>query len=607
MVHRSLPVIVQWVDMATWWERYPDLLEAEQVALNAGGHTWVIDEVARHAGQLVIFVDYPNEDGKIWKLRAEYPETYPYFPPAVFLSEVVLPRHHHPIGKNLCLMARNGEDWLPSHDSLATLLAEQLPKILKIKAVGETAVQPSGSSEHVVEQEDNVGEPLSSFLEYAPNSVIIVPDDVPGAEQETGRLAVIAKPTSPHERAAGNISGVLSSILDQDRTPLVSFGVKLPSHTLNLDGFWMRLPGRPAYSDADAFRLGLYQRMTNSIPGFKRELMSSPSGRTFITGFLYEDETTWRMRGHDWLFLLIIVQQKAKNRNSLPPVTIIPVRADWGGEAAWMQRAPMLAPLRKKTVVLFGAGSLGSPVALHLARAGVGELVIIDEDHLQVGNTIRWALGWQHAGQDKVVALASYIAHNYPYTKASGHKFLLGLPNFELSDANALASDYDLIRQLVARTDVLIDASASHRVSHFLSDLAVELGKPYLWLTTTHGCAGGVVGRYIPGSGQGCWHCYNLRLADGSLPLPPSAESEEIQPGGCSQATFIGAGIDSEEISLMASRLAVATLCCGSEGYQDFNWNIGICEAYRGGVPIAPSWYTSALDVHPECHICCKK
>ncbi len=41
-----------------------------------------------------------------------------------------------------------------------------------------------------------------------------------------------------------------------------------------------------------------------------------------------------------------------------------------------MQRAPALLPLRKKSAILFGLGSFGSPVALYSARAELSKLTM---------------------------------------------------------------------------------------------------------------------------------------------------------------------------------------------------------------------------------------
>lgn len=584
--------------MTAWWETFPGLLEAEQAALDQAGYRWKINDAARESGRLVMEVEYPYENDRVWALRAEFPATYPYFAPTVFLNDTVLPRHHHPISKNLCLLAQHGEAWRPEQDTLATLLTEQLPGIMA------TASDAAVPLEVAMEKEDHIGEPLSAILEYTENSVLIVPDDVPAADYMRGRLKILLKLENGLGRTQGRVNGLVASILDRAGAPLVKLGVALPSHTSPRDGFWMRLKSRPDYPDMYRYRVGLYNEMKAAVPEFQLELMKAQKDDTLIAGFLYMDETSWRSSGHDWVFLHITVTKKAQGNRVPPEVSIKTIRSDKGGERSWMQRAPMLTPLRAKNALLFGAGSLGSPVALHLARAGLGGLTVIDHDYLQVGNTIRWALGWQYAGQDKIEALITHIQSNYPYTNVDGKKIFLGFPNFEESSPAGPMSDYEVLRDRILAADIVVDAGASFRVSHFLSDLAHNLRKPYVWLTTTHGCAGGIVGRHVPNSGCGCWNCHNLRLTDHSLPLPPELEGEGIQPGGCSQATFIGAGIDSEEIALMASRLVVSTLSQGAEGHMDFDWNVGVCEVYRNGRPVAPSWHTSSLDVHPDCHIC---
>jgi len=138
-----------------------------------------------------------------------------------------------------------------------------------------------------------------------------------------------------------------------------------------------------------------------------------------------------------------------------------------------------------------------------------------------------------------------------------------------------------------------------------MADLARELGKPYLWLTTTHGAAGGIVGRILPEKQEGCWHCFQAGLTDHTIRLPSDAGGEEIQPGGCSQPTFIGAGVDSDEIALLAARLAVATLSAGeTDGYPDFSWNIAVADLQRDGRSIAPCWTPYTLKRNLTCSAC---
>ncbi len=80
-----------------------------------------------------------------------------------------------------------------------------------------------------------------------------------------------------------------------------------------------------------------------------------------------------------------------------------------GGQAA--------AKLSEKKVVLVGAGSLGGELAVTLARAGVGMLVLVDPDLLEDVNVGRHVLGASDLGRPKVIALADRIRKDIPTTE----------------------------------------------------------------------------------------------------------------------------------------------------------------------------------------------
>jgi molybdopterin/thiamine biosynthesis adenylyltransferase len=580
--------------MQGWWHRYPEAFEAEKIGLTALGCNWKIDEVAKEHGRLVIHIQLLHNEVP-FNLTAEYPDTFPYFPPQVFLEEQQFHRHQHPVGRNLCLLAREGEDWLPGQDTLAGLLQEQLPKIL---AVNETDL----SSSFVAEIEDHVGEPLSSFITYPMGCAIVVLDACPPRDIPAGRLSLKVRPYQKSDvEEAPPVNGMVTKIADLSRKPLITSEILPPGFSESLEGFWLRLPERPPLKEIPNLANFLVERMKMDLPAFNKAFKAGKRGQVFIAGFVYQDEMTWRATSDDWLFLTIKVQQPEKG---LRPVKASAqfIRADWGGENAWMQRAPALRSVRAKSALIVGLGSLGSPLTLQLARAGVGELHLIDCDQLQVGNTIRWALGWGSAGLPKSLALKNYILNDYPYTQVHAYNVRIGSPT---PGDGCTISDYDRVRLVGEQIDLIIDATANHRVSHFLSDLAKELGKPYLWLTTTHGASGGAIGRIIPGKTEGCWHCFQHSLANGSIRLPTDTGGEEIQPGGCSQPTFIGAGVDSDEIAQLAARLAIATLSRGeSNGYPDFSWDVAIGDLQQAGLSIAPDWTPYTLKASAVCSAC---
>lgn len=576
--------------MEPWWERHPDAFEAEKDSLNASGWTWKIDTEAWRQGKLVIEVAIPQDELSI-TVKAEYPETFPYFGPHVIGTELIFSRHQNPFTRTLCLLARNGEDWDPSSDTLATVLLHQLPKVL-------TANKPEAEQNEISQAEDHVGEPFSSHLQYKPPNVLIVPDDLPPADHFNGQLKLLIQPQSGNIHSM-DVRGVLRTIADADNHPLVEFDMSIPVFKDNISGYWMRLPKPPSATDQSTLCKDLFRLMQRAIPAFKQTILKSKPGQTLIAGFVYEDEISWRNHTGDWLLLAIrCIQGARKGKDAKHNLELIQV--DWGGHQAWMQRAPALKPLRSKSAILVGLGSLGSTVSLQLAKAGVGQLSLVDFDKVQVGNTVRWALGWRFAGYPKTLAVASQIQSDYPYTNVDPINLVIGNPAHSLDN-----SDYHRLRKVCESSDLIIDASANYRVSHFLSDLAIELAKPYLWVTTTHGAAGGVIGRIDQSEEGGCWHCFQHRLGDRSIRLPEDASTEEVQPGGCSQPTFIGAGLDSDTIALQASRLAISTLCRGEvEGYADFDWDVAIVDLNRDGQNIAPDYATYKLLPHPQCHVC---
>lgn len=75
--------------------------------------------------------------------------------------------------------------------------------------------------------------------------------------------------------------------------------------------------------------------------------------------------------------------------------------------------------LEKARVVMVGTGSLGSAVALQLARSGIGEIILIDPEFLESANLGRHALGADDLGRSKSVALAEKLTLDLPIVKAT--------------------------------------------------------------------------------------------------------------------------------------------------------------------------------------------
>lgn len=65
--------------------------------------------------------------------------------------------------------------------------------------------------------------------------------------------------------------------------------------------------------------------------------------------------------------------------------------------------------LNKKTVAIAGCGGLGSNIAIALARSGVGNMILVDFDTVEVSNLNRQYYFQSDVGELKVLALANHI------------------------------------------------------------------------------------------------------------------------------------------------------------------------------------------------------
>ena len=75
------------------------------------------------------------------------------------------------------------------------------------------------------------------------------------------------------------------------------------------------------------------------------------------------------------------------------PFELYFARAFRAGPGEASVRTPELRSLGAKTIAQFGVGCLGAASALEFVRAGIGELRILDRDHVDPGTIGRWPLG----------------------------------------------------------------------------------------------------------------------------------------------------------------------------------------------------------------------
>lgn len=278
-------------------------------------------------------------------------------------------------------------------------------------------------------------------------------------------------------------------------------------------------------------------------------------------------------------------------------------RAGWAPMDSTSVRAPELHPLRSRTIAQFGVGCLGGPSALEFARGGIGELRILDDDHVDPATTMRWPFGLSAAGLPKVRVIADFIAQNFPATKVTPVQHRLGSTRGTEGDPR---SEHEILERMTGGASLIFDSTAEFGVQHYLSDMAVSLCVPYVAVTGTYGGWGGEVVSIRPGQTEGCWMCYRCSIGDGSIPVSPSDPNGRIQPRGCGDVTFTAAGFDMSLIALMGVRTAVAALCGDTvSGYPAAPWDVlTIMLRDENGQLIVPAIRGHELRRHDQCPQC---
>lgn len=127
---------------------------------------------------------------------------------------------------------------------------------------------------------------------------------------------------------------------------------------------------------------------------------------------------------------------------------------DIAGQEAWLQAR----------VLILGLGGLGGPVAAYLAAAGVGELVLVDDDEVEASNLQRQIIHSEEAcGQAKVESAAASLRAINPGVKV-------------VTRAERLQGE--ALQRQVADVDLVLDCSDNFATRFALNKACFATGTP---------------------------------------------------------------------------------------------------------------------------------
>src|SRR5260370_4184780 len=122
--------------------------------------------------------------------------------------------------------------------------------------------------------------------------------------------------------------------------------------------------------------------------------------------------------------------------------------------------------LKAASVLIIGAGGLGSPVSMYLAAAGVGRIGLADFDNVDVTNLHRQILyGTSTIGVPKLEAASKRLRDLNPEIKIETHP--------AITSENAL--------EIFRNYDVIVDGTDNFPTRYLVNDACVLAGKPNVY------------------------------------------------------------------------------------------------------------------------------
>ncbi len=186
--------------------------------------------------------------------------------------------------------------------------------------------------------------------------------------------------------------------------------------------------------------------------------------------------------------------------------------------------------LADASVLCLGAGGLGCPALLHLAAAGVGHLVIVDDDDVALSNLHRQTLfSEEDVGRPKAEAAADRLRALH-----SALRTTVVRDRFRAANAMSLAKD----------CKVIVDGTDNFETRYLSSDVACWLGIPNVYGAVSR-CEG-QLSVFHPAAGGPCYRCMFPH------PPPPGSTPTCAETGVLGTVTgLIGTLQASETIKLL--------------------------------------------------------
>lgn len=444
-----------------WWVGDPDRLKREVAAVDAllERHDWLAEACPQMRSGLRFRFDFDVIlNGERFPFALEYPAFFPDVPPMVIPRDGRrLSDHQYGDGGELCLEFRS-DNWNPS--VTGAMMIESTHRLL----AGE---RPTRDDRAIVlsAHDTSLGQRLrgrrcrylvtSNFLAHAAT--------LPLGSRRDGSVIEIFAPGQIWTAFVTTLGPTDAPEWRESRIP--NRGHKGEPVTLLRIGSLDEVPSSPEQDFLD--------RLIASSPGSNTQESLGDNARDYFV--VIADANAARM------FCSVL----RKQGRIVIPYTTVDLADDRRSRLPDSYEA-----LLQKKIGIVGCGSLGSKIAASLARSGVREFVLVDDDVMKLGNLVRHELDAGSLGAHKVEGLAARIEAIASDVNVSARRVVLGGQESSGSTASVLDE--------LTACDLLIDATAEPQAFNFVASVARKALRPMVWAEVYAGGIGGFVARLRP-------------------------------------------------------------------------------------------------------------
>ena len=213
--------------------------------------------------------------------------------------------------------------------------------------------------------------------------------------------------------------------------------------------------------------------------------------------------------------------------------------------------------LKDSYAVIVGCGSVGSFIALELAKSGVGNFILVDDDIFAYHNISRHQCGIYDVGKRKIDALEERIFQLNPTAKV---KTYFNIIQDVFTD--------DLEQALCGNNGIIINCGDNRQSSYYSNFLAMKLNLYFIAVAAAYMASYGELFWHIPNKGLPCYGCLygkEYNVTNNNETIRHWYASEEH----LAKNDFIPAlAVDIDYISIIATKFVLELLMLNFKNYK---------------------------------------